>query len=61
MNRQEPKEQKLSLLHERMEQLSRMLDELDPEKTEVEDIDRLLGMLDDLENQCQAYREQHGN
>ncbi|AOM83684.1 hypothetical protein BBEV_2343 [Salisediminibacterium beveridgei] len=54
----QPKVNKLEELHNRMEKLSEMLDELDPEKTEVEDIDRLLLMLDDLEKQCQHYREQ---
>lgn len=54
----QPKVNKLEELHHRMEKLSEMLDELDPEKTEVEDIDRLLFMLDDLEKQCQRYREQ---
>lgn len=56
---QQPKEGKLKQLHDRMEVLSEMLDDLDPEKTEVEDIDQLLQMLDDLEKQCQRYREQY--
>ncbi|MCR6097338.1 hypothetical protein HXA34_06055 [Salipaludibacillus agaradhaerens] len=52
------KQLKLEVLHERMENLVELLDSLDPEKTGVEDIDRLIEMLDDLENQCKQYRQQ---
>ncbi|ADU29083.1 SE1561 family protein [Evansella cellulosilytica] len=50
------KGEKLSLLHERMEHLVAMLDSIDPEKAGVEDIDRIIAMLDELEAKCQQYR-----
>ncbi|UTR13979.1 hypothetical protein MM221_15380 [Salipaludibacillus sp. LMS25] len=52
------KQLKLEVLHERMENLVQLLDSLDPEKTGIDDIDRLIAMLDDLENQCKQYRQQ---
>lgn len=56
---QNAKELKLQTLHERMETLVNILDRLDPEQTEVEDIDRIISMLDELEAQCQQYRQQY--
>lgn len=52
------KQSKLDVLHERMENLMEIFDSLDPEKTGLEDIDRILEMLDDLEKQCIKYRQQ---
>ncbi|MCE7792094.1 hypothetical protein K8O68_06615 [Salipaludibacillus sp. CUR1] len=52
------KQTKLDALHQRMENLVEILDSLDPEKTGIEDIDRIIAMLDDLEKQCQQYRQQ---
>ncbi|PYZ92388.1 hypothetical protein CR194_16295 [Salipaludibacillus keqinensis] len=52
------KKTKLEVLHQRMENLVESLDSLDPEKTGIEDIDRIIAMLDDLENQCKQYRLQ---
>ncbi|SDN74010.1 SE1561 family protein [Alkalicoccus daliensis] len=53
------KQVKLQTLHERMETLVNVLDTLDPEQTKVEDIDRIINMLDELEAQCQQYRQQY--
>ncbi len=52
------KEEKMSLLHQRMEHLVKMLDSIDPEKAGVEDIDRIIEKLDELEKQCQSYRKE---
>lgn len=52
------KQSKLDVLHERMENLMEIFDSLDPEKTGIEDIDRIIEILDDLERQCIKYREQ---
>lgn len=53
------KKDKLLTLHEKMEHLSEMLDSLDPEQTEVADIDRIIHQLDELEKQCQDYRRKY--
>lgn len=50
---------KLQTLHEKMEHLAEMLDSLDPERTEVDDIDRIISQLDELEKQCQEYRQKY--
>ncbi|MGJ9384968.1 hypothetical protein CR203_16470 [Salipaludibacillus neizhouensis] len=52
------KTERLSALHERMENLVNSLDELDPEKTGVEDIDRIITKLDELEEECQKHRRE---
>lgn len=52
------KAEKLSALHERMENLVNSLDSLDPEKTGVDDIDRLITKLDELEEECQKHRQE---
>jgi hypothetical protein len=32
-----------------------VLDAIDPEDTDVEDIDRLISMLDDMESKCREF------
>jgi len=34
-----------------------VIDTLDPESTDVEDIDRLIGMLDDLEGKYETFKK----
>jgi len=34
-----------------------VIDSLDPESTELEDIDRLIGMLDDLEGKYERFKK----
>ncbi|MBB5174659.1 SE1561 family protein [Texcoconibacillus texcoconensis] len=51
---------KMDVLYQRMDQLMSTLEEMDPEKAGVEDIDRLIDMLDDLEKKCQQLRQQQG-
>ena len=34
-----------------------VLDSIDPENTELDDIDRLIGMIDDLETKCEQFKK----
>lgn len=34
-----------------------VLDSIDPEDTELEDIDRLIEMIDDLEMKCEQFKK----
>ncbi|MFA9559760.1 SE1561 family protein [Evansella sp. AB-rgal1] len=55
---QHGKEAKITILHERMENMITMLDSIDPEKAGVEDIDLIISMLDEIEEKCQQYRRE---
>lgn len=35
-----------------------MLDSMDPEETGVEEIDRIIEMLDEIENKCKKFRNE---
>lgn len=50
----------MSYLKERLEMFLEVLDAIDPETTELEDIDRLIQMMDDLEDKMEQFnaREQ---
>ncbi|KOS71549.1 hypothetical protein AEA09_00635 [Lysinibacillus contaminans] len=54
------KEQQVTYLKERLEIFLEVLDAIDPETTELEDIDRLIQMMDDLEDKMEQFnaREQ---
>lgn len=54
------KEQQVTYLKERLEIFLEVLDALDPETAELEDIDRLIQMMDDLEDKMEQFhaREQ---
>ncbi|MCM0626550.1 SE1561 family protein [Lysinibacillus sp. OL1_EC] len=54
------KEQQVTYLKERLEMFLEVLDALDPETAEIEDIDRLIQMMDDLEDKMEQFhaREQ---
>ncbi|MFB7156817.1 MULTISPECIES: SE1561 family protein [unclassified Lysinibacillus] len=54
------KKQQMSYLKERLEMFLEVLDAIDPETTELEDIDRLIQMMDDLEDKMEQFnaREQ---
>ncbi|MCY8507925.1 SE1561 family protein, partial [Bacillus atrophaeus] len=43
------KDQQIDYLKNRLDMFMNVIDSLDPESTDVEDIDRLISMLDDLE------------
>lgn len=50
------KEQQVSYLKERLEIFLNVLDSIDPETTELEDIDRLIQMMDDLEEKMDQFQ-----
>lgn len=47
----------LSYLKNRLEMFLEVIDHLDPEEAELEDIDRLLAMLDDLESKVERFKQ----
>ena len=49
------KEQQVNYLKERLEIFLEVLDAIDPETTELEDIDRLIKMVDDLEEKMDQF------
>lgn len=54
------KQRQVTYLKERLEIFLEVLDALDPETAELEDIDRLIQMMDDLEDKMEQFnaREQ---
>jgi len=54
------KKQQMNYLKERLEMFLEVLDAIDPETTELKDIDRLIQMMDDLEDKMEQFnaREQ---
>ncbi|OMP68139.1 SE1561 family protein [Domibacillus epiphyticus] len=50
------KETQVVYLKERLNIFMEVLDSIDPEETDVEDIDRLIGMIDDIELKCEQFR-----
>lgn len=54
------KKQQVTYLKERLEMFLEVLDALDPETAELDDIDRLIQMMDDLEDKMEQFnaREQ---
>ncbi|MGN7478457.1 SE1561 family protein [Solibacillus silvestris] len=51
------KEQQVTYLKERLEIFLEVLDAIDPETTELEDIDRLIQMMDDLEDKMEQFQK----
>ncbi|MBM7097693.1 MULTISPECIES: SE1561 family protein [Alteribacter] len=51
------RQEQMKYLHQRIELLMTMLDGIDPEEAGVEDIDRIIEMLDELENKAKQYRK----
>lgn len=50
------KEQQVTYLKERLEIFLEVLDAIDPETTELEDIDRLIQMMDDIEDKMDQFQ-----
>ena len=50
------KEQQVNYLKERLEIFLQVLDAIDPETTELDDIDRLIKMMDDLEDKMDQFQ-----
>ncbi|MFP3512438.1 SE1561 family protein [Peribacillus sp. SIMBA_075] len=50
------KNEQLTYLKERLTMFMEVLDHIEPENTELEDIDRLIGMIDDLEGKVEQFK-----
>ncbi|MBT2584073.1 SE1561 family protein [Planococcus sp. ISL-109] len=50
------KEQQVSYMKQRLSMFLDVLDAIEPESTELEDIDRLIAMVDDLEDKMKQFK-----
>jgi hypothetical protein len=48
--------EQLNFLYVKMELLMTMLDSIEPEDAGIEEIDRIIEMLDEIENKCKKFR-----
>lgn len=51
------KEQQVSYMKQRLSMFLEVLDAIEPENTELEDIDRLIAMVDDLDNKMKQFQD----
>ncbi|MED1202241.1 SE1561 family protein [Heyndrickxia acidicola] len=51
------KDSQLAYLKERLNMFLDVLDSIDPEETSLEDIDRLIKMMDDLELKLEQFKD----
>jgi hypothetical protein len=51
----EDKNTQVNFLKQRLNMFIDVLDAIDPEDTDLEDIDRLISMLDDMESKCKEF------
>ncbi len=51
----------VNFLKQRLNIFLDVLDAIDPEDTDLEDIDRLLSMLDDMESKCREFNNRETN
>jgi hypothetical protein len=51
------KDSQLVYLKERLNMFVQVIDTIEPEDVDLEDIDRLLNMLDDLEKKCEQFKK----
>ena len=49
------KNQQVTFLKQRLNMFLDVLDAIDPEDTDLEDIDRLIEMVDELESKCHEF------
>lgn len=49
------KNQQITYLKERLEIFVEVLDAIDPETADLEDIDRLIGLIDDVEEKIEIF------
>ncbi len=49
------KNQQVTFLKQRLNMFLDVLDAIDPEETDLEDIDRLIQMVDELESKCREF------
>lgn len=45
----------VSFLKQRLNMFLDVLDSIDPEDTDLDDVDRLISMIDDLESKCREF------
>jgi hypothetical protein len=50
------KDDQLTYLKERLSMFMEVIDNIEPEYTELEDIDRLIGMIDELEIKVEQFK-----
>ncbi|WP_299512309.1 SE1561 family protein [uncultured Rummeliibacillus sp.] len=50
------KEQQVNYLKERLQIFVEVLDAIDPETADLQDIDRLIAMIDDLEDKMEQFK-----
>lgn len=46
----------VQFLKQRLNMFSDVLDSIDPEEVDLEDIDRLINMIDELESKCREFQ-----
>nr|WP_277818781.1 SE1561 family protein [Bacillus sp. TL12] len=51
------KDSQLVYLKERLNMFIEVIDTIEPEEVELEDVDRLLAMLDELELKCEQFKK----
>ncbi|WP_243291617.1 SE1561 family protein [Bacillus sp. FJAT-47783] len=51
------KDEQVKYLRNRLSMFVEVLDSIDPETTDIEDIDRLISMLDDLEGKYERFKK----
>ncbi|MFD3448164.1 SE1561 family protein [Microbacteriaceae bacterium 4G12] len=51
------KDSQLVYLKERLNMFLEVIDTIEPEEVELEDVDRLLNMLDELEQKCEQFKK----
>ncbi|KAA9031183.1 SE1561 family protein [Niallia endozanthoxylica] len=49
------KNKQVSFLKQRLNMFMDVLDAIDPEETDIDDIDRLIEMIDDIESKCREF------
>lgn len=55
------KEQQVTYLKERLQIFVEVLDAIDPETADLQDIDRLIAMMDDLEDKMEQFKNRPEN
>lgn len=55
-NQIQDKNSQVVFLKQRLNMFLDVLDAIEPENTELEDIDRLIDMIDDLESKCREFK-----
>lgn len=50
------KDSQIGYLKQRLNMFMEVLDAIEPEETKIEDIDRLLQMIDDIEEKCEQFK-----